>query len=104
MSREKILCERDMAMEEHSHIQLEACTAYVYEDRKVKVMGEAVAQDNSVKDEYKTIQVILYDADGDIVDRAYTNWMEFGLRQSFELKFSNLDEVITKVKVYPSNE
>mgnify|MGYP000922484942 CR=1 FL=1 len=104
MTRRKIPCESDSSMEEYSEISIETCTGYVYDDGTVKILGEAVTTDEIPIDEYKTIQVILYDADGDIIDRHYTNWSEFGLRQSFKFEFGKFDETVAKIKVYPTNE
>lgn len=102
MARCKIPCERDTAMEQHHKVCVETCTGYLYDDGRVKIMGELTASNNTPIDEYREVQVILYDEDGDIVGRDYTNWTDFGLRQSFEFEFGDIEEAIAKIKAYPA--
>lgn len=103
MARRKIPCERDTAVEQHVKVCVETCTAYLYDDGRVKIIGELIASEGRSINSYREVQIILYDDEGDIVGRNYTNWMEFGLRQSFEFEFDELEGNVAKIKTYPAN-
>lgn len=104
MPRIKIPIERDEQMEEINEVKLTSCTAYYDESGLIKVLGELASTTGDPIEDYREVQVVVYDADGDILGREYTNWSEFGLRQSFEIKVKNEDTSLQpdRVKVFPA--
>lgn len=105
MARIKLSIERDEEMERLSKLRLDACTAYLIDSSSITVMGELVSTAPTPQETYKEIQIIVFDKDGDIASREYTNWTSFGLRQSFQIDIELIEfhsENYT-VKAYPSN-
>jgi len=92
----------DKDMESLAGMSFEACAAYYDGDEEVRVIGEAVSANSKPIQDYHEIKVVVYDAEGDILGRDYTNWTSFQLRQSFEIEVMNLPGVPTRVRVFPS--
>jgi hypothetical protein len=97
----KLPIDRDTAMENLTELTLEACAAY-YDGDVVRVVGEAVSTNGRTIPEYREIQVSVYDQDGDILGRSYTNWIAFQVRQSFEISVTELPGIPARVRVFPS--
>lgn len=97
----KLPVQRDTDMEKLTNLIFEACAAY-YDGDEVRVIGEVVSSNLRPIQDYRDVQVSVYDKDGDILGRDYINWSEFGIRQSFEIKVEKLPGVPDKVKVFPS--
>ncbi|MFH0870406.1 MAG: hypothetical protein V1866_05110, partial [archaeon] len=102
-SKGKILVERDWAIEEMTDLAIEKCTAY-YDEGIIRILGEVISRNRKPIQDYKELQVIVYDSGGDILARGYTNWALFGIRQSFEIELENRNVFSepAKVKVFPS--
>ena len=92
----------DKKMEALSGISFEACAAYFDEVEGVRVLGEVVTASGEPIKDYREIQVVVYDENGDILGREYTNWTSFQLRQSFEIQVLELHAVPARVRVFPS--
>lgn len=105
MAKKKIKIEQNEQMEKHTGIKIDACSAYYDSENTISIFGELSAINQSYIDEYKEIQFVAYDSNGEIIARNYTNWAEFGLMQSFELieDLSDFETEPVKIKVYPSN-
>jgi len=105
MAKKKILIERNEQMEKITGVKVDGCSAYYDNEKNISVFGELSAISQSYIDEYKEIQFVVYDSNGDIIARHYTNWSEFGLMQSFEFieDLSDFEDEPVKIKVYPSN-
>jgi len=101
----KLAVERDQRMETATGLTLESCTAFVNGDGELRVYGELVCARSGALEDYREIQLVVFDADGDIVHREYSNWVKFGVRQSFQFEVdgSSLPEPPSRVKVYPSS-
>jgi len=104
MTRKKILVERDSKMEEIIALEIESCTAYYDDEGFIKILGEVISRSRKHIQDYKEVQVIVYDSEGDVLARGYTNWAIFGIRQSFEIELENENPSTepAKVKVFPS--
>ena len=103
MAKTKLVVSRDSEIEALTKVRVESGSAYYnVDDNEVIVLGELSAL--SVDKGYVEVHVIIYDSDGDIMARDYANWVEFGLRQSFELTLdvSEFSEKPEKVKIFPS--
>ena len=102
MPKKKLEIVRDLQMEALTKIRVESCVAYLDDDHQVCIVGEVSAF--SVDDNYAEVQVVVYDSDGDIMSRDYSNWGAFGLRQYFDLQIdvSEFEANPVKVKVFPS--
>lgn len=99
---QKIPVQIDKDMERLSGIKLEACAAYFDGDAAVRILGEVVTVSGKPIKDYREVQAVVYDADGDILGRDYTNWGSFQLRQSFELIIDDLPSTPARVRVFPS--
>ena len=99
---EKIDIERDEDSEELYDIEIVSCTAYC-KSGDIKVYGELASMTMRPIRKYREIHVVVYDVYGDILARRYTNWSEFGLRQSFDLNLENQNpsRAPVRVKVFP---
>ena len=105
MAKTKLEVMRNLAVEDSCGLVIESCAAYYDNDNEsVTVVGELTAKQKHSS--YVTVQAVIYDTDGDILARKYTNWSSFGLMQSFDIDFdlSDYDQKPKKVKVYPSLE
>jgi len=98
--------ERDMTAESESGIAISAATATLQDDSTVLIIGEIEATGGRRIGDYRTLQVLVYDAAGKVWGRDYTNWSEFGRRQSFEVEVSNerSRSTPTRVKLFPTTE
>ena len=98
---DKLPVHRDQDMEKITGLSFDACAAY-YDGVEVRVVGEVVTRDSRPIADYREVQVVIYDEEGDILGRNYTNWTEFQIRQSFEVEIEDLPGVPYRVKVFPS--
>jgi len=105
MAKKKVNIERNDKMESITGVSVDACSAYYDNEKVLYVFGELSSMNKEHITEYKEIQMVGYDSDGDIIAREYTNWTEFGLIQSFEFNvdLSDFDEEPVEIKIYPSN-
>ncbi|RLJ19148.1 ATP-dependent DNA helicase PcrA [bacterium endosymbiont of Escarpia laminata] len=105
MVKKKLQIERNKQMENHSGIKIESCSAYYDTKKNVCVFGELIAENKSPVNEYKEVQLVVYDSDGELMAREYTNWTEFGLMQSFDFNvdLSDFEMEPSRIKVYPTN-
>lgn len=103
MAKKKLKIVRDEKMEDQSRITIESCSAFIDEDNNVSIIGELLTKNGKKIDDYKELQMIVFDKDGDIIEREYTNWSEFGTRRSFkeEIDLSDFDIEVGYIKVYP---
>jgi hypothetical protein len=101
---DKLPIERDERCEAHAGLVLESCSAFLTGEGALHVYGELTTQRPLA--EYRTLQLVVFDADGDIIHRGFTNWSAFGVRQSFEFSVEthDLPSRPAKVKVYPTCE
>lgn len=97
----KLPVHRDPEMEKIAGITFEACAAY-FDGESVKIVGEVTTLNSRPLSDYREVQVSVFDEDGDILGRGYTNWSEFQLRQSFEIEIEDLPGDPARVKAYPS--
>ncbi len=101
----KILIIRDENMELFTGVKIEACTALIDRKGTLNIIGEIASANAQPISDYVEIQVLVFDSDGDLVNRQFTNWSELGLRQSFEFEIEPetlAGSTPTKVKVYPA--
>jgi hypothetical protein len=106
MARRKLTVEKDQEAEDLSGLVLKAASAFFDAgEKKLTALGEVQTMDGESIDSYREVQLIVYDADGDIIGRNYTNWSDFGIRQSFSLVLDE-DDLFgepARVKLYPSS-
>ena len=48
----------------------------------MRVLGEVVSASAKPIQDYRAIQVVVYDENGDMLGREYTNWDSFQMRQT----------------------
>ncbi|TWU60402.1 hypothetical protein Poly51_06780 [Rubripirellula tenax] len=99
---EKLPVQIDNDMAALAGIKLEACAAYYNGDDEIRILGEAVTANGKSIEDYREMQAVAYDADGDIIGRSYTNWGSFQIRQSFEIYIDELPCDPVRVRVFPS--
>lgn len=68
----------------------------------MRVVGEIVASNAKPLDDYREVQVAVYDEEGNILGREFENWGEFGIRQTFEVEMEDLPGVPFRVKAFTS--
>lgn len=107
VSKKKLPVVRDEDMESLYGVSVESVSTFYDNDLgNLVVVGELAASNGVLEDEYREVQVVIHDAEGDIVGRGLSNWVSFGLRQSFELSFSESDDLYgipSSVSVYPAS-
>lgn len=105
MPKVKLKIVRDNKMEEISNLTIELCTAYLDNDQTVLVVGELISKNGANIDEYRQLQFLVLDADNELIEQSYTNWIRFGLRQSFrfEIDTSDFEATPVCVKIYPND-
>lgn len=107
VSTKKLPVVRDEDMESLYGVSIESVSAFYNEESgNLVVVGELAASNGVLEDEYREVQVVIHDAEGDIVGRGLDNWMSFGLRQSFELSFNEADDLHgtpSSVTVFPAS-
>lgn len=80
---EAVTIEYDTASGKRAGLNFEAASAF-FVDETLTVIGELSSWSGQPIDAYREIQVVAYDAHGQAVGQALSNWTEFGARQSFE--------------------
>lgn len=83
MFGEPVQVEYDNASAKRAGLNIEAASAF-FSDETLTVLGELSSRSGNSIDDYRELQVIVYDAQDQAVGQALCNWIEFGLRQSFE--------------------
>jgi len=99
----EIEIERDKYEEDQAKIVIKSCTAYLTEPGEIEVIGEAITQSGRAINKYKEIKFDVYDDKRKLIGTNYTNWSEFGRRQSFKsyVNYKPKKTIPTKVRVYP---
>lgn len=103
----KITTLRDENMEQLAGVKVEACTAFLDSKGALHILGEIVSSNKKPIRDYRELQVVVFDSNGDISNRELTIWNNFGLRQSFDFKIEAEElagSTPAKVKVYPATD
>lgn len=105
-SSDDLAIERDTVAESDSGILISAASATMQDDSTVLVLAEVEADGGRRIAEYRELQVLVYDATGRVWGRAYTNWGEFGRRQSVEIEVRSTRTRATpvRVKLFPTTD
>jgi hypothetical protein len=95
----------DSAAERDMGVKFTAVEATCPEPGVVRVVGELVTTSGERLDDYRELQFVVYDCADKILGRGYTNWSEFGRRQSFDEELTELRSTAkpAKVRVFPSS-
>ena len=103
-SADDLAIERDTVAESDSGILISAASATMHDDSTILVLAELEANGGRRIAEYRELQVLVYDAAGKVWGRAYTNWGEFGRRQSLELEVrsTRVRAAPVRVKLFPT--
>ena len=85
-------------------LSIAAASATVQDATTVLILFELVSTDGHRISDYRELQALVYDAAGRVWGRAYTNWSEFGRRQSDEIEVQNerAREAPARVKLFPA--
>lgn len=95
---------RDQEVEHLYGVDVESVSAFYDEESgNLMVVGELAANNGVPSTEYREVQVVVHDVEGATIGCDSANWMNFGLRQSFELSLDTLHGTPATVRVFPTS-